>query len=95
MSAEVAPETEQHGARCAVCGKVAYPDRRTARRARRRVHPGVHMRAYPCGNVWHFGHLPPHLITPPAAPVCEPLPSTAIAGITVVARATLRIETHE
>lgn len=49
--------------RCA-CGKWAYLCRRDARRAARALHPGEHLRAYPCRTQdaagaaarWHLGH---------------------------------------
>lgn len=39
------------------CGKRAYRNRREAKRAARRYHPGDHLSAYPCGQLWHYGHL--------------------------------------
>ncbi|MEJ7648608.1 MAG: hypothetical protein WKF57_06075 [Nakamurella sp.] len=46
---------------CPSCGKVSYPTRVDAKRARRSRHPGEKMNVYVCaGNpdVFHLGHLP-------------------------------------
>jgi hypothetical protein len=40
---------------CPTCGKVRYPDRKSARDARR-LHPSEHLRAYECDGYWHLGH---------------------------------------
>lgn len=49
-------------ARCSTCGKWCYPTRKAARRAARAFHPGHPMRAYQCGDWWHYGHKPAWLI---------------------------------
>lgn len=76
---------------CPVCGKLGnFPDRKSARKARRRYFPGEHMRAYECDvpGRWHFGHLPVHVMSPPVEAPVQRVPSTVLAGIALVARAT-------
>ena len=43
---------------CAECGKYRYFNRKAARRAARRYHPGDSMSVYRCGDFWHIGHTP-------------------------------------
>lgn len=76
---------------CAICGKLGnFPSRKAARQARRRYHPGEHMRAYECDipGVWHYGHLPAHVMSPPVEAPSQRVPATVLAGIALVARAT-------
>lgn len=40
------------------CGKQGFTTRVLAKRAARTKHPGLHLAVYPCGRLWHFGHLP-------------------------------------
>ncbi len=48
---------------CPDTGKRCYPDRRTAKRAARGLKGRKgHVNAYPCGDHWHFGHLPDWVI---------------------------------
>lgn len=42
------------GARCPACGKVRFPTRRSARKWGRHQYPAAKIRAYKCGNFWHF-----------------------------------------
>jgi hypothetical protein len=47
--------------RCAAHGKALFPDRRSARQARRAAWHGERMAAYRCdahAGYWHLGHLP-------------------------------------
>lgn len=44
------------------CGKVRYGNRRDAKRAAKKFHPGDHLSAYECGDYWHFGHPPRRII---------------------------------
>jgi hypothetical protein len=46
----------QHFGNCPVCGKHRFASRRAAKRAARDLHPHDSMRAYRCGNFWHYGH---------------------------------------
>lgn len=39
---------------CPVCGKARYETRRAARQVGRAQFPERQVRAYRCGNVWHF-----------------------------------------
>lgn len=41
---------------CPDCGKFRYVDRVSAKRAAKDLHPHDSMRAYQCGQYWHFGH---------------------------------------
>lgn len=45
-------------ATCRDCGKRCYLTRRDARRAARAIHPDVPLRAYQCGQWWHYGNTP-------------------------------------
>lgn len=44
------------------CGKVRYKNRRDAKRAAKKFHPGSHLSAYECLGYWHFGHPPKRII---------------------------------
>lgn len=43
---------------CPQCGKRGYSSRRSAKRAARYIAPDEPTRAYQCGVLWHWGHLP-------------------------------------
>ena len=43
---------------CRRCGKRSYLTRREAKKAARAIHPNVPLRAYQCGQMWHYGHSP-------------------------------------
>lgn len=45
---------------CYECCKKTYWTRRQARSAARAIDKS--MSAYPCGNLWHIGHLPPTIV---------------------------------
>jgi len=45
---------------CPACGKNMYRTRREARNSRKR-NPREKINAYPCGDYWHVGHLPPNV----------------------------------
>lgn len=53
------PPEKRHSGICPTCRKLRYPDRNTARRAARALHPGAVLRAYRCGDWWHLGNTPP------------------------------------
>jgi len=40
---------------CAACGRYSYANRDQARSAARALFPGKSLRAYRCGQMWHFG----------------------------------------
>lgn len=43
---------------CSTCGKQSYRDRRMAKKAAQRIHPGDKLSVYQCdGGNWHYGHL--------------------------------------
>lgn len=46
---------------CVDCGKKTYWTRRHARAAARVIDKS--MSAYPCGALWHIGHLPSSIVT--------------------------------
>jgi hypothetical protein len=48
----------KHTGRCPVSGKRTYLDRREARLAARRAHPGLRMVAYRCPHcgMWHYAN---------------------------------------
>lgn len=52
-----APTAVPHHGRCRVCGKLRYATRVDARKAAQ-VAYGRKLRAYRCGDWWHYGHLP-------------------------------------
>ncbi|MFC6883401.1 hypothetical protein [Actinomadura yumaensis] len=43
---------------CPECGKTRYASRREAKKAARKLYPGAHMQAYPCGVFFHVGNTP-------------------------------------
>ncbi|MGP4114622.1 hypothetical protein ACTWP5_27400 [Streptomyces sp. 4N509B] len=43
---------------CPICHKHQYRTRQDARRVGRSLYPGHVLRAYRCGEYWHFGHIP-------------------------------------
>jgi hypothetical protein len=47
-----------HNGRCHTCGKFRYLRRADAKKAARANHPNDVMRAYLCGDTWHYGHTP-------------------------------------
>lgn len=48
-----------HLGNCPTCGKHRFATRRGAKKAARYLHPDDNMRAYKCGEAWHYGHNPP------------------------------------
>lgn len=57
MSRQVRPGNLAVGT-CPRCGKRSFTSRRNARRAARAIHPDTPLRAYRCGQHWHYGHTP-------------------------------------
>lgn len=60
------PEARPCYSWCPACGKRAYPSKRDAKRANRRLYPNDRMNAYRCPHEspwdavrWHLGHLQP------------------------------------
>ncbi len=39
---------------CPACGKQGFTSKQVAKRAAARIHPGVRMRFYRCGQFWHM-----------------------------------------
>ncbi|QOR55345.1 MAG: hypothetical protein SHS37scaffold537_43 [Phage 68_12] len=42
---------------CPRCGKQAFKTRKAAKRAMRAIHQDRRLSVYPCGDVYHYGHL--------------------------------------
>ncbi|WP_433235412.1 hypothetical protein ACQPYK_25295 [Streptosporangium sp. CA-135522] len=49
-------EAAQHFGAC-TCGSYRYASKKIAKLAARQIHPGRNLRAYRCGNYWHYGPL--------------------------------------
>ena len=47
---------------CPTCGKRRYLSRAKARKVARDAFPGDHLAAYACGDFWHLGRLPSHVV---------------------------------
>lgn len=43
-----------HDLTCPACGKKAYKTKRLAKKRAAQIYPGVTMRTYPCGDLWHL-----------------------------------------
>ncbi|GGO63095.1 hypothetical protein [Nonomuraea cavernae] len=52
-------DADRHFGCCTKCGRVRYGTKRTAKVAARQVHPGQNLRAFKCGDYWHYG---PHTV---------------------------------
>lgn len=46
-------EAAQHLGAC-TCGNDRYASKKVAKRAARQLHPGKNLRAYKCGDYWHY-----------------------------------------
>lgn len=55
------PGARHHG-NCPDCGKHRFATRRDAKRAARYLHPDDSMRAYRCGDFYHYGHNAPRIV---------------------------------
>ncbi|QFY09606.1 hypothetical protein GBF35_25760 [Nonomuraea phyllanthi] len=50
-------DADRHFGYCKECGRVRYASKRMAKVAARQIHPGKNLRAFPCGDYWHYGPL--------------------------------------
>lgn len=48
-------DADRHFGYCKQCGRVRYGTKRTAKVAARQMHPGQNLRAFKCGDYWHYG----------------------------------------
>jgi hypothetical protein len=46
---------DRHFGYCKECGRVRYSTKQMAKVAARQIHPGQNLRAFKCGNYWHYG----------------------------------------
>jgi hypothetical protein len=47
-------DADRHFGCCKECGRVRYASKRTAKAAARQIHPGKKLRAFECGDYWHY-----------------------------------------
>ncbi|MEQ4726256.1 hypothetical protein [Nonomuraea sp. B19D2] len=52
-------DADRHFGYCKECGRVRYASKRMAKVAARQIHPGQNLRAFKCGDYWHYG---PHAV---------------------------------
>ncbi|MFG1709194.1 hypothetical protein ACFLIM_38985 [Nonomuraea sp. M3C6] len=48
-------DADRHFGYCKECGSLRYRNKRMAKVAARQIHPGQNLRAYKCGDYWHYG----------------------------------------
>ncbi|GAA1768311.1 hypothetical protein [Nonomuraea bangladeshensis] len=46
---------DRHFGPCSECGRVRYVSKKAAKIAARQIHPGKKLRAFACGDYWHYG----------------------------------------
>lgn len=50
-------DADRHFGYCKECGRIRYASKRMAKVAARQMHPGQRLRAFACGDYWHYGPL--------------------------------------